>query len=231
VTTKKGRKGHAQITFDHYYGIQEVARTMDMTNAKEYATLINESVMNSGASPVFSNADIAKMGEGVNWMDEMFATAKTENYTLGLTGGSETSTYSSSLSYTNQEGIVGGADLSNYERYNFRFNSEHKFYNDRITFGENLSFAIMKNNGIGVGNQYNNALRSAFQANFLLPMYGQTGNYYYRSGDSQHWLSGMAHPYACMVYGNQNANETKKLLENVYMAFESVKSLRFRTSL
>src|SRR5690606_36687076 len=63
VTTKKGRKGHAQITFDHYYGIQEVARTMDMTNAKEYATLINESVMNSGASPVFSNADIAKMGE------------------------------------------------------------------------------------------------------------------------------------------------------------------------
>lgn len=231
VTTKKGRKGHAQITFDHYYGIQEVARTMDMTNAKEYATLINESVMNSGASPVFSNADIAKMGEGVNWMDEMFATAKTENYTLGLTGGSETSTYSSSLSYTNQEGIVGGADLSNYERYNFRFNSEHKFYNDRITFGENLSFAIIKNNGIGVGNQYNNALRGAFQANPLLPMYDQNGNYYNSSGDSEPWLSGMSNPYASMVYGNQNANETKKLLGNVYMEFEFLKNLKFRTSL
>ncbi|WP_335964319.1 TonB-dependent receptor [Galbibacter sp. PAP.153] len=231
VTTKQGKKGHAQITFDHYYGLQEVTRKIDMLNATEYATLMNEEAINSGSSPIFSNADIDQMGEGTNWMDEMFATAKTENYTLGLTGGSDASTYSSSLSYTNQEGVVGGADLSNYERYNFRFNSEHKFYNDRVTFGENLSFAYIKNNGIGVGNQYNNALRGAFQANPLIPMYDADGNYYNTADDAEVWLAGMSNPYASMIYGNQNRNETQKLLGNVYMEFELLKNLKFRTSL
>src|SRR5690554_1647530 len=47
VTTRKGRKVHAQISFDHYYCIQEVDRKIDMINSKEYATLINESFMNS----------------------------------------------------------------------------------------------------------------------------------------------------------------------------------------
>ncbi|WP_456867431.1 SusC/RagA family TonB-linked outer membrane protein [Galbibacter sp. BG1] len=231
VTTKKGKKGHAQITFDHYYGLQEVQQKMDMANGTEYATLLNEAALNSGSNPIFSNDEISQLGEGTDWMDEMFSTAKTENYTLGVTGGSETSNYSSSLSYTNQEGVVGGPDLSNYERYNFRFNSEHKLYDGRITFGENLSFAYIKNNGIGVGGQYNNALRGAFQASPLIPMYDENGNFYNTAGDSEVWLNGMANPYASMVYGNQNGSETQKLLGNVYMEFKLTDNLKFRTSL
>ncbi|MEL4307740.1 SusC/RagA family TonB-linked outer membrane protein [Joostella sp. CR20] len=231
VTTKKGKKGHAQITFDHYYGLQEVPHVMDMATGKEYATLLNEAALNSGSNPVFTNAQIDALGEGTNWMEEMFSTAKTENYTLGITGGSDTSNYSSSLSYTNQEGIVGGADLSNYERYNFRFNSEHKLYDDRITFGQNLSFAYIKNNGVGVGDQYNNALRGAFQASPLIPMFDENGNYYNTAGASEVWLSGMSNPYASMVYGNQNRSETQKVLGNVYMEFKLAENLKFRTSL
>ena len=34
-----------------------------------------------------------------------------ESYTLGVTGGSATSTYALSLGYMSQEGIVGGSDV------------------------------------------------------------------------------------------------------------------------
>tara|TARA_R110000868_G_scaffold21640_7_gene89747 strand:+ start:19595 stop:23023 length:3429 start_codon:yes stop_codon:yes gene_type:complete len=233
VTTKKGKRGaSAQITFDQFYGLQSVARKVDLLNPTEYAVMVNEAAVNSGKNPYFTNAEIATLGTGTTWMDEMFVdNAATQNYSVGATGGSENSIYSSSLSYFGQEGIVGGKDLSNYERYNFRFNSEHKLYNDIVTFGENLSFAYTNKNGIGVGNQYNNSLRSAFRVSPLLPMYDSEGNYYNTSSDSAPWLSGSANSYAEMVYNNQNESNTQKLLGNVYLQIEPIKNLTFKTTL
>ncbi|RED24718.1 TonB-linked SusC/RagA family outer membrane protein [Flavobacterium cutihirudinis] len=233
VTTKKGKRGASgQITFDQYYGVQSVARKMDMLDATEYATILNEAAVNSGKNPYFTNAQIAQLGAGTNWVDKMITdNAATKNFAFGASGGSETSVYSSSLSYLGQEGVVGGADLSNYERYNFRFNSEHKLYKDVVTFGQNLSFAYINKNGIGVGNQYNNSLRSAFQTNPLLPMYDAEGNYYDTTKNSEPWLAGVANPYAMMVYNNQNENNNQKLLGNVYLQIEPIKNLTFKTTL
>jgi len=49
VTTKKGKKGQSRINIDSYYGVQEVIKKMDMLNAKEYASLINESRYDIGS--------------------------------------------------------------------------------------------------------------------------------------------------------------------------------------
>ncbi|MBK0369420.1 SusC/RagA family TonB-linked outer membrane protein [Flavobacterium agrisoli] len=233
VTTKKGKRGSpGQITFDQYYGIQSVARKVDLLDAKEYGIILNEAALNSGKNPYFTNNEIAAMGSGTNWMDQMLEdNAATKNFSFGASGASEASVYSTSLSYLGQEGIVGGKDLSNYERYNFRINSEHKLYKDVLTIGENLSFAYIDRNGIGVGNQYNNSLRSAFQVTPLLPMYDADGNYYDSSNDTVPWLSGMSNPYALMVYNNQNESNNQKLLGNVYLQIQPLTNLTFRTTL
>ena len=233
VTTKKGKRGAAgQVTFDQYYGVQSVSKKVDLLDATEYATILNEARLNSGNTPYFTNAQIAAMGKGTNWMDKMLVdNAATKNFAFGVSGGSDTSVYSSSLSYLGQEGVVGGKDLSNYERYNFRFNSEHKLYKDVLTFGQNLSFAYINKNGIGVGNQYSNALRSAFQVSPLLPMYDANGNYYDSTKNSEPWLAGQANPYALMEYNNQNENNNQKLLGNVYLQIEPIKNLTFKTTL
>lgn len=231
ITTKQGDfDQEARITFDAYYGVQEVARKADLLNSKEYASIMNEAAVNSGKLPYFSNEQIAAMGEGTNWMDEMFVDdAITQNYSIGATGGGTNSNYSLSLSYTGQEGIVGGKDLSNYERYNFRINSEHKVYKDIITIGEHLTFSYENSNGIGVGNQYNNTLRGAFNTSPFVPMYDENGNFFDNSNST--WYNGEANPYAQMVYNNQNERNDQKLLGDVYLVVEPIKGLRFRTSL
>ncbi|MFI0430232.1 SusC/RagA family TonB-linked outer membrane protein [Mariniflexile sp. HMF6888] len=233
VTTKKGKRGsRGQITFDQFYGLQSVARKVDLLNATEYATIINETAVNSGKAPFFTNEEIAQMGEGTNWMDKMFVdNAATKNYSLGISGGSDTSVYSGSLSYLGQEGIVGGKDLSNYERYNFRFNSEHKLYKDVVTFGENISFAYTDRNGIGVGNVYNNSLRGAFEVSPLLPFYDENGNFFSTVGHTEPWLDGSSNPYATMLYGNQSESNNQKLIGNVYLEVEPIKGLTLRTTL
>ncbi|REG96427.1 TonB-linked SusC/RagA family outer membrane protein [Flavobacterium aquicola] len=233
VSTKKGKRGSAgKITFDQYYGIQSVARKVDLLDATEYATILNEASVNSGKAPYFTNAQIATLGKGTNWMDKMLVdNAATKNFAFGASGGSDNSVYSTSLSYLGQEGVVGGKDLSNYERYNFRFNSEHKLYKDVVTLGENVSFAYINKNGIGVGNQYNNSLRSSFQTTPLLPMYDDNGDYFDTTNSTEPWLAGVANPYATMVYNNQNESNNQKLLGNVYLQIEPIKNLTFKTTL
>lgn len=233
ITTRQGTKGQApRITLDAYYGVQNVARKANMLNAKEYAAMRNEAAVNSGKLPVFTNEDIAAMGSGTNWMDEMFVKdAITQNYSIGFQGGSEISTYSSSLSYTGQEGIVGGRDLSNYERYNFRFNSEHSLYNDMVKFGQHLTYSYVNKNGVGVGDQYNNSLRGAFNTSPFVPMYDANGNFYDNSNATAPYTNTEANPYAQMVYSNQNESNEQKILGDVYMVIEPIKDLKFRTSL
>jgi TonB-linked SusC/RagA family outer membrane protein len=223
ITTKKGKSGsRAQITFDSYYGVQNVARQIPMLNAQEYATLRNEAAVNSGNLPYFTQDSIAHMGAGTNWLDKMFVkNAPTTNYALGISGGNETSIYSTSLSYVSQAGVVGGANLSNYDRYNFRFNSEHKIYKDKIIVGENLTFAHTDNNGIAVGGNYNNALRGAFQTNPLL----------IDSPTDTVGLYNQANPYRSMVYNSMNKSDKQRLLGNFYIQVEPIKNLTFRTTL
>ncbi len=232
VSTKKGKKGNSQITFDQYYGLQSVPKKISLLNSTEYAIILNEAAVNSGKNPYFSNAEIDALGTGTNWMDKMFEdNTTTQNYAFGASGGSDTSVYSTSLSYLGQEGIVGGKDLSNYERYNFRFNSEHKLYNDVVTIGENLSFAYINRNGIGVGNQYNNSLRSSFSVTPLLAMYDDNGDFFNTTNSSEPWLGGIANPYASMVFNNQNESNSQKLLGNIYVQIEPIQNLTMRSSL
>ena len=51
ITTKSGKEGKAQISFDAYYGVQTVARKINMLNAKEYMTIMDEQAVNSGNTP------------------------------------------------------------------------------------------------------------------------------------------------------------------------------------
>jgi TonB-linked SusC/RagA family outer membrane protein len=231
VTTRTGKRGQAsQITFDAYAGVQNVARKVDMLNASQYAAIMSEAAINGGKQPLFTNAQIAAFGEGTNWMDEMFSSnALTQNYSIGASGASETSVYSTGLSYTGQEGVVGGKDLSNYQRYSFRINSEHNFYKEIIKIGQHLTYTDIKNNGIGVGNQYNNTLRGAFNASPFLQMYDENGNFFDNSNST--WNNGEANPYALMVYNNQNRRNSQRILGDVYAIIEPIKNLKIRTSL
>lgn len=192
---------------------------------------MNESAVNSGKQPYFTDEEITALGNGTDWIDEMFVkNAPTQNYSLGASGGNDVSVFSTSFSALSQVGIVGGRSLSNYERYNFRMNSEHKVYKDIVTLGQHLNFAYTESNGINDGNQYNNSLRSAFNVSPILPMFDDEGNYYDNSATSN-WNNTEANPYAQMVYNNQRRNDNQRLIGDIYLSVQIIKNLKFRTSL
>lgn len=237
ITTKSGKEGKAKVTFDGYFGWQSAPRKMKMLNAKEYMTIMDEQNINEGTAPYDwdsmnsiwrTNANGDREIIDTDWVGSMFKdNAKTQSYTIGITGGSATSTYAMSLGYLNQEGIAGGKDVSDYSRYNFRINSDHKLLGNFLTVGEQASFIYTKNTGIAVGNQYNNTLRGAFGAAPIIPIYNEAGEFNCTDGNDWNYHAG--NPYGSMMVNTNNKTKAATFSGNVYAQIEPIKNLKVRT--
>lgn len=243
VTTRGGQAGRAAVTFDAYKGWQSASRKIKMCNAQEYMTLMDEQSQNSGNGAIdwssYPSIYNQKTGElnDTNWMDAMFKdNAPQESYTVGVTGGTEVSTYVVSLGYYNQEGIVGGKDASNYERYNFRVNLEQKLYGNFLKIGENISMAYVKSRGIGTGNMYNNALRPAYATSPLQAMYVDEQptrddlNDGYSYSVATDWYQYDGNPVASL-YRGRNLSDNQNWVANVFAEIQPLKNLKIRTQL
>ena len=237
ITTKSGKEGRAVVSFDGYVGWQNKPRSVKMLNAHEYMTILDEQAINSGKQPYdwsayksIYNADGSVVD--TDWVDQMFRkNAQTDSYNIGVTGGSKTGNYALTLGYMNQEGIVGGKDVSNYERYNFRVNSDWQV-KPWLKIGEQVSFIYTKNRGVSVGNAYNNTLKGAFGMSPLVPVYGKN-NYKspYLNTKFMDWqdVQAMGNPYGLMMTNTNNENNAARFSANVYADAEWLKDLHFRT--
>ena len=247
VTTKNGKEGHAVVSFDGYWGWQSAPRKVEMLNAKQYMTIMDEQNINSGGAAYdwyAMNADGSMKYASIfdkdgnlydtDWVDQMFKdNAQTYSANLSISGGGQKGNYVMSLGYMNQEGIVGGKDVSNYSRYNFRVNSEYQVIDKFLKVGEQVSFIYYKKNGIGVGNAYNNTLRAAFGTSPLSPVYSDNGRYgspYNDTTDSD-WLNSDGNPYGVMMTTNNNKTQNMTITANAFAEFEFIKNLKFRSTL
>ncbi len=141
ITTKRGKSGATRVTFDSYYGTQKVSKTLPTLNAAEFAQLENE---------VFKNSyykDPASLGEGVNWQNIIFRQAPIQNHQLSINGGNDKTQLAMSANYFNQDGIVIN---SNFKRYSYRLNLDHKISN-RVKVGTSILGSYSVNSGVQTG--------------------------------------------------------------------------------
>lgn len=242
VTTRQGKLGKMQISYDGYYGIQNVAKKPDLLNAKQYMEIMDrKDGAYDWAKLIPKQYALIQNGtwNGTNWLNEATnKNAPMQNHAINLTGGSEYSRFSLGLSYTDQEGIIGKPVEPNYTRYSVRMNSEHILLRNKgldiIKIGENLSYGYTEKAGIGIGNIYTNDVHNFLTGNPLMPVYDDNGNYYdydAKAADDWKYEANAKNPIASMVY-ERGKNKTRNhvLRGNLYAEIEPVKSLKFRTN-
>jgi len=124
VTTKKGKPGPPRISFTAQTGVQNALKRPEPLSAYQYAYLYNEALLNSGRTPVYSQAEFDAFKDGsspllypdVNWYDAVLKNnAPITKYNLGVNGGTKNARYALSLSYLNQQGMFQSSDQFNYE--------------------------------------------------------------------------------------------------------------------
>ncbi len=168
VTTKKGKKGPATITYNGYVGFQAPVSKVKLTDASQYATLRNESVTNDGGTAPFANP--AAFGKGTNWQNEIFSNnALIEDHNLSLSGASDNATYYTSFGYLDQKGIVDPS-VSDYKKFNFTTNTSYKI-KKWLTVGENFTYTYTHTeNGFNTNSVFGGPLSSALNLDPITPL-------------------------------------------------------------
>lgn len=168
ITTKSGKAGKMSISYSGYKGIQNAAKQLDMLNAEEYKMMMNEGARNAGLTEPFDLNEVSLYD--TDWQDLLFEkNAPIQNHEVSVSGGTDKSTYLSSISYFSQEGIIGG-DKSKFDRVTARLNSTHQV-NKILRFGNNLSYAHVTRKGIASNSSFNGAFSSALNMDPLTPLF------------------------------------------------------------
>lgn len=137
ITTKKGRQGQMEVSYNGFVGFQDVAQAdrVDMLNGREYLTVLNDINVESGGGIIHSPERIAEVGDGYDWQDIIFQNSIVHNHQVSLQGGGNRSSYYVSLNYIDQEGVIRE---SGEQKFNTRINYELR-PSDNFRIGLNLS--------------------------------------------------------------------------------------------
>jgi len=250
ITTKQGKAGKPQLTYDVHYGGQYMAKKPDMVTAKEYIMVQNERLFNMASTP-FDWANLLPNGmyddimndrwKGTDWVDAFYNKgAVNQMHAFNLTGGNEYSKFSMGYSYTQQDGIFGEAVQSKYDRHTVRINSDHVLLKmrdrDIIKIGQTLQYSFRKNRGVAQGNMYWNNFTQVLRANPLMPVYNADGGYYDQNDKNREgWLfdGNFANPIGAAATSSQGLNLHKShgLRTSVYLELQPIRNLTFRSQL
>lgn len=240
ITTKKGTfNAKPSISYDMYYGVQNLYKGLPTLNAKEYAIIMDEARINDGLDPFDYSTLVPNWGDiasgksnGTNWLEETrVKNAPIQNHALSISGGSESSVYAVGLSYTDQTGIMGKPAMPYYQRYTGRVNTEQVLLKlngrDFLKAGQSAVYSYSQDTGVAVGGIYWNALRGLIITSPFLPLYDNEGNYH----KSIPWRSTEPNPIALIDYNyGQNLNKNYELVTNVYLELSPIKDLKFKTN-
>ncbi len=136
ITTKRGKPGKPQLSFDYYYGVQSAWRLMDLLNAEDYCKLANETNYNAAAEGPAVTRDPYNTKYNTDWQDAMFRTAPIQKYSLSFSAGNESNNHFLSMGYFSQDGIMIG---TSYKKYYATVNNDIKF--GRFKIGESLALS------------------------------------------------------------------------------------------
>jgi len=254
ITTKQGKAGKMQVSYDGYFGWQNAYKMPQLLTAKQYMGVMDQINVNSGGTPFDwvnivgqdkYDAYMSGADNGTNWLEEIRKkNALTTSHAINITGGSDRSVYASGFSYMKQNGIFGGPAASDYSRFTARFNSEHVLWRkgdlDIVTFGENLYYNHNEKSGISIGSQYANPISDALRAVPIIPLYNENGEYF-GGDDYGSETSGLkAYPGAGMYFSNpiydlansQDANNKSKnysLSMTAYVKIQPLKGLTWKS--
>ena len=232
ITTKGGESSKNSFSFSSYVSIATFpeSRRIDVLEAGDYADWFR-SFENPGdnsffwestdpdAAPVdFSNA------ETINWQKELTRTAITKNSSLNFTSSSKGNSFSGSISYSDQEGVILNSD---YNRITARLRG-HSQVNEKTKIGGLLNFSNSVSNGIPEGGAQGpnaGAIQSIVLFNPLNPETYENASI----DDFDDANVDLSRPFDFVV-NSERRNTLNNLIGNFYVDYEIAKGLKLKSS-
>ena len=252
VTTRQGKEGKVEVSYNGAIGWSNVYKRPQLLNASQYMKIMDEYTFNTSGQTMdwagFVPQDIlSKVNSGWTgtdwWGSFVNKNAVQQNHSVTLTGGTDRSKFMMSYGYTGNEGIMGADKASYYKRHTIRLNSDHVLLKvkdfDAITIGENVSISYVKNHDLAEDGMYWSYIHSLLQTSPLMPQYAENGeNYTYQDFNGnvtygKGWNSSLfSNPWENLEKGGFNSMAESRSVNTSATAFlvvQPIKGLRWRS--
>ena len=204
ITTKKGQKGKARVTYDGWYGSLSSSKEMPLINGSQLHDLrveayinefnnttnlpparrekyIKDNFLSTTVPPntIFTEDEMEAYlsGKTYNWLDAVTQNAYPQNHAVCFSGAGDKGSYFMSFNYNQQEGLMKNVS---YERYTGKINLD-QMVKPWLKVGTNTTFVYQVGHPVADDNTFPVALR----ADPLLPISGEYWYMKYGTEESQ----------------------------------------------
>lgn len=224
ITTKRGKNGRTNVSYNAYYGTQQAVRKLDLMNGTQHAEFLNDWAEATKITKPFANP--ASIGAGTDWQDQIFKAAPIQNHQLSVSGGNGNINYFVSGNYFDQQGIVINSGM---KRYSLRANLDGKI-TDKLKFSQSLTYNRTVTNSLPLANAGDGNIRSAAERAWVtsptIPVFDASGQYvntWYGASKAENPIAALESTYS-QVSGDN-------LLGNVSLDYQIIEGLTFKTLL
>lgn len=205
ITTKQGTQqgGKPGYSFSAEYGIQHLAKKIDLLSSREFGAYVNEITPGS-----YNNLDALP---NTDWQDLIFRDAALGNYQFSVSGASDRQQYYVGVGLFHQEGII---EKSRFDRLTVKLNNTYKL-SEKIRIGNNLTLAPFQQKNAP------NVTYAAYRAQPVIKPFNADGSFAE--------VPGVGNPLADIAYTN-NDNRGIRTVGNIYADLSLFKGLVFRSS-
>ena len=237
ITTKRGKEGAINVTYNSTYSVQKSKDYLEPFNAhdfmkyhelfsKEYYLFQNKLAPYGDTDPAsvvpyvpyFSQAEINAAGAGIDWFNYILRDGSIMEQNLSLSSGNKNTKIYASFNYLNNQGLVKNSGLT---RYSGKINLDQEI-GKIVTFRLGVTYSEINNNNQNTGYQSDpdspSIIQSALRFAPTIQPYDSVGNlnhsYYTRTPNPLSWL---------MV---KNLTKTKRFIVTPQLDFKLLKDLK-----
>jgi TonB-dependent starch-binding outer membrane protein SusC len=240
ITTKRGKEGRPETSFNFYTGTQKVARPIKFMNSQQFTDLVEEARANdlalykkdknyfgAGFDPSVLTAPLTNfnVGNSANtvWLDAITRAAPIRNYEMSFRSGNADTRYYTSFGFFDQEGVVIN---SSYKRFTYKLNLDHNL-SDKFTIGATTNFTYSRNHRSFNDDTFSGVVTNALGASPFMPVREADGTYADYTNYQSSWLSD--NPYKSS-YEISAFTNSYRVLATAYGQYDFSKHLKLKTS-
>lgn len=240
VTTKRGKAGKPTVSLSTQVGISQVQRKVDVLEADDFLDMVIEARTNNGT--INNYPDLVKLRESGNycntdWQDAIFRNALNYRANATVTGGNDVVTYSLSVNYQNEDGIL----LNSYfKKINIKAGFDARL-GKHVKVGASFSPSYNKKRSQqpsgGNTEDAKGIIAEALSYPPILPVYQPNGDYtqmaqHYagKNGTPDYGLNMQLRNPVCNLLENNNDRWALRTLTHAYVEIKPTRYLTVRSA-
>ncbi|MEL1254926.1 TonB-dependent receptor [Flavobacterium sp. DGU38] len=157
VTTKRGKDGKMAVNFNMFYGMKNIANTIDVLEPGDYVNWQYEYALLEKDLPSYEqyfgawqDHDLYQGVKGNNWQKQIYGrTGEVQSRDLGIRGGTDKINYNFNYAHYDEKAIMLGSD---FKRNNLSLSLNSKV-NDKIDLSFTTRYSDTEINGGGLNEQ------------------------------------------------------------------------------